>query len=98
MSILPGIGGLIGLLITAVVAAKKSKPEAGKMEAEADLIRVEAQAKVIDGLTDELRRKDEEIAMLRAELVDMRHDCERLQAKIVRMEKKLDMEVGKETV
>lgn len=89
--------GAAGTLAIALAAFIKSRPEGNKLEAEADLIRVEAQAKVIDSIQDELNRKDREIADLRKtirserqdfqrQLASLRDECDRLRTRISSME------------
>lgn len=109
VDLLPGIGGLVGVLAAAFVAARKSKPEAGKLSAETDLIKVETLSKVVDSLQDELTRsqawgqrikaeKEAEIVALkeqhRRELETLRKECERLRGQILQMEQKLNFNEG----
>lgn len=84
--------GVAAAVLTAVAAFRKSKPEAGKLGAEADLIRVEAQAKVIDSLQDELGRAQKYIRNLKqekdAEIAELRTTVCRLQRQVISLQTK----------
>lgn len=84
--------GVAAAVLTAVAAFRKSRPEAGKLDAETDLIRVEAQAKVIDSLQDELGRAQEYIRNLKqekdAEIAELRTTVYRLQRQVISLQTK----------
>ena len=61
------IVGVLTVMITAATAWLKSRPEAGKISAETDLIRVQEQAEVIDSLMDELHRGQAYIQRIKKE-------------------------------
>lgn len=71
------IVGVVGTAVAAVVAFRKAKPEAGKIEADTDLIRVTALIKVVDSLEDQLDRANKETERIKKvhdrELTEMRN-------------------------